>query len=176
MRTRIWAALLAVAATTLAACDSSSLTPTVPTAPSTTSGSIVQPGHYWGGFRYFYNPFGLAELRGLYTEQLAEFAPNADVVINVDSMGHWFFQDATTGCTGNGAFAPVADGTSVFTVELTIAGCDATHATLNTEFAGLATYEPAVPWEYANFGPRMWLSTRAGSAAPAAPTGFAADY
>lgn len=118
---------------------------------------------YWGGFRHFYTTFEIESLSGLYMEKLAEYSPGADVVINIDTAGRWFFQDATTGCTGNGSLAAAVDNTNVFPVQLTIAGCRPAYAALNTEFIGLATYEPPTPQEFTNYAPRMWLSTPTGT-------------
>jgi len=77
---------------------------------------------------------------GLYSEALADFAHEGDVVINVDTAGTMFFQSAHTGCTGNGLLTPHLDGaTNVYDVTLRIESCDATYAYLNTDFVGYAT-------------------------------------
>lgn len=128
---------------------------------------------YWGGFTHFYTTFQIASLSGLYTEKLAEYAPGADVVMDIDTTGRWFFQDATTGCTGNGSLVPYTDSTNVYNVQLTIAGCSSGYGTLNTQFIGFATYEPPTPTDRANYAPRMWLSTPSG--VPVAIATFATE-
>lgn len=128
---------------------------------------------YWGGFQHFYTTFQISSLSGLYTEKLAEYAPGADVVMDIDTNGRWFFQDATTGCTGNGSLVPYTDSTNVYNVQLTIAGCSSTYSRLNAQFIGFATYEPPTPQERVGYAPRMWLSTPTGT--PVAIATFAAD-
>lgn len=128
---------------------------------------------YWGGFQHFYTTFQISSLSGLYTEKLAEYAPGADVVMDIDTTGRWFFQDATTGCTGNGSLVPYTDSTNVYDVQLTIAGCSSTYARLNAQFIGFATYEPPTPQDRRDYAPRMWLSTPTGP--PVALATFAAD-
>jgi hypothetical protein len=129
---------------------------------------------YYGGMTTVSAAPDLRYLVGLYRERLAEFSPSYDATIDLDATGRFFFQDATTGCTGNGTLA--ASETNFFAVSLTIGNCSAGYRTLNTEFTGLATFEPAAPWDYWGYAPRMWLSTYPGNAAPAALATDAVAY
>jgi hypothetical protein len=111
-----------------------------------------------------------ADLAGQYTEELAEFAPDGDVIVNVDGAGHLFFQSAHSGCTGNGTLTPHLNGQfNVYDVALTIESCNAPYAYLNGAFEGLATTTPDTYWDYDSLL-RIWLSTRDGSPSQAAVT------
>jgi hypothetical protein len=118
---------------------------------------------YWGGLPGG-QVFGLATLDGLYRETLADFAAGNDVIVSLDGEGRLFFQSSATGCVGNGRLSPPFADVGIYRAELTIAGCRADRAALNAEFAGLATFETITPWDYAGFGPKLWLSAREDSA------------
>ena len=81
-----------------------------------------------------------------------------------------FFQSAETGCTGNGTIVHHESAEDLYDVTLTIAGCNNPFAYLNADFEGLSTPGSMTPWDYDGSVHRMWLSTRAGSAFPAAVT------
>jgi hypothetical protein len=100
---------------------------------------------------------------GVLTEQFAPFAKEGTVVVNVDDSGRFFFQSAATGCTGNGSFAPHADGRfAVFDVTLTIESCNAVYADFNREFQGLGTTTQSSYWDY-DSSSVMLLSTPPGT-------------
>jgi uncharacterized delta-60 repeat protein len=80
---------------------------------------------------------------GQFLESLAGFAQADDTIVTVDGAGRLFFQSPASGCVGNGTFARrppyyVFDD-YVFDVHLLIANCNASYASLNGVFEGLAT-------------------------------------
>lgn len=111
---------------------------------------------------YYVLPARLDYLTGQYREELAEFAPDGDVVMSVDGAGRIFFQSAHSACTGNGTLAPHRDGVfNVYDVTLTIDNCGGPYAYLNGEYEGLGTTSPGAYWDY-DSSLRIWLSKRAG--------------
>jgi hypothetical protein len=126
----------------------------------------VQLG-YWGG-RGGFDPN--SSIQGLYDVHQVEFARAGPVVMSIDRDGRMFFQSAETGCTGNGTIVHHEGAEDLYDVTLTIAGCNNPFAHLNADFEGLSTPGSMTPWDYDGSVHRMWLSTRAGSALPAAIT------
>jgi Domain of unknown function (DUF5666) len=122
---------------------------------------------YWGGRPGFDPPLNFA---GLYEIHQAEFA-QGDPVVTMNVGSRLFFQSAQTGCTGNGTMSS-HPGASVdlYDVKLTIEGCNNSFSYLNTSFEGLSTLESLTPWDYDFSTLRMWLSTPADAASPAAIT------
>ena len=118
---------------------------------------------YWGGVPESHG-HSLSILEGLYRETLADFAAADDVIVSGDSEGRLFFQSSATGCIGNGLLSQAFDGVNMYRAELTIASCRGDFAPLNTELVGLATLEFSTPWDLVEFGPKLWLSARDGSA------------
>ena len=121
----------------------------------------------WDNF--YVLPARLQNVAGQYEEELAEFASDGDVIMNVDGTGRLFFQSAHSACTGNGTLAPHLDGAfNVYDVTLIIGGCNETYAYLNGEYEGLATTSASNYWAY-DSSLRTWLSKRAdGRSQPAA--------
>jgi hypothetical protein len=90
------------------------------------------------------------------------------MIINVNSMGYLFFQNADSGCVGNGVLTPHLDGEfNVYDVTLTIANCE--NASLNAEFEGMATRSVGEPSGWGDWL-LMWLSTPEGAPSPGAMT------
>jgi len=119
---------------------------------------------------YYVLPARLGHLTGLYQEELAEFAPDGDLIMSVDEAGRIFFQSAHSACTGNGTLAPHRDGVfNVYDVTLTLANCGGPYAHLNGEYEGLGTTSPGAYWDY-DSSLRTWLSKRAGG--PEQPAAF----
>lgn len=84
----------------------------------------------------------------VYVEQLAPFAQADDVVINY-AQGQLSFENAATGCTGEGRLSPHDDGQfDVFDIVLLIDGCNAPYDGLNGELQGLATVTQSGLWDY----------------------------
>lgn len=109
---------------------------------------------------YYVTPARAEYLAGQYEEELAEFAPAGDVLMNIDTSGRLFFQSPRSACTGNAILAPHLDGTfNVYDVLLTIQGCNETYAYLDGEYEGLATTSPSSYWDYDSLL-RAWLSKR----------------
>jgi hypothetical protein len=124
---------------------------------------------YWGGRPHLDPASSLQTLQGTYEELVAEFADGGGVLITVDSVGRLFFQSPITGCIGNGTLSVDGDAAAnLYDVALTIAGCAAPYVALNNEFTGLSTFEPTAPWDYGLNVHKMWLSTSATAASPAA--------
>ena len=124
---------------------------------------------YWGGRPHLDAGSSLQTLQGTYEELVAEFAEGGGVLITVDSGGRIFFQSPITSCIGNGTLSVDGDAAAnLYDVALTIAGCAAPYAALNNEFTGLSTFEPTTPWDYGLNIHKMWLSTSAAAASPAA--------
>ena len=84
---------------------------------------------------------------------------------SIDPDGAVFFQSSTTGCTGNGRLTPSGEG-RVYSVELSIGNCNSEFGRLNTDLAGLASYEGIDAWGGQTL--RFLLSTPEGSLAPVA--------
>jgi len=102
----------------------------------------------WSGY-YESNSSNNVRPSGAFKEELAEFARDGDVVISIDGAGALFFQGAASGCTGNGSLTPHGDGRYyVFDITLTIENCNGDYASLNTEYAGLATETQNGKWDY----------------------------
>jgi hypothetical protein len=109
---------------------------------------------------YYVLPARVEHLAGQYEEELAEFAPDGDVLMNIDSAGRLFFQSPHSACAGNATLAPHLDGAfNVYDVALTIEGCNETYAYLDGEYEGLATTSPSGYWDYDSLL-RAWLSKR----------------
>ena len=143
---------------------------------ATANGEEIWPLHigYWGGRAGFDPAFALADLQGLYELHQAEFAQSGSVMMSVDSEGRLFFQSAQTGCTGNGAISRHLDrAANLYDVQLKIEDCNDSFGYLNTDFEGLSTLESMTPWDYDFSVQRMWVSTTAGAASPAAITVWA---
>jgi hypothetical protein len=129
---------------------------------------------YWGG-RAGFDPNRL-NLAGVLKMHQAEFTQGLTVMMTIGAGYRLFFQSPETGCTGNGEIGWHGDGSlDVYDVTLTIGGCNAAFAYLNSDFEGLATVESIVPWDYDYSVLRMWVSARAGAAIPAAITLWASD-
>lgn len=103
-----------------------------------------------GGWSIYYPLSAAREYpRGLFSEHLAVFDASDAIVINLDGAGRLFFQSPWSGCTGNGALRPHADGrVYVFDVDLVIENCAASYAHLNRAFEGLATETQDNYWGY----------------------------
>jgi hypothetical protein len=98
---------------------------------------------------YYRNKASPDGLSGVYENQLAQFASADNIIIRVDDSRRLFFQDGTSGCTGNGTASPYLDGAyNLFEVRLTVENCDAEHAVLNTEYFGLAAETQNGYWDY----------------------------
>jgi hypothetical protein len=79
------------------------------------------------------------------------------MVLTIDDDGRAFFQSGYL-CTGNGTFAPLGDGNAnVFTVEMSIAGCDYPYIHYDGEYKGLATISASDYWAY-DANVRIWLA------------------
>ncbi|MEN8260756.1 MAG: hypothetical protein ABFS02_09260 [Pseudomonadota bacterium] len=132
---------------------------------------------FFGGLppgAYYDLPADMGYVQGLYKEQLAEFAEQDDMIIDVSLAGELFFQSPRSGCTGNGTITPHLDGAfSVYDVNLTIENCTANNAYLNGGFQGLAVHAPTTPWDYSPGWLRMFLSSTEGMPTEAAVTMWA---
>jgi hypothetical protein len=129
---------------------------------------VLEPWHL-----YYDMPTKQGDLRGAWTELMAEFVADGEAIISVDNLGNLFFQSAETGCTGNGSVAPHLDGRfTVHDLALTVASCGGVYAYLNGEYQGLATLSPTNYWGY-DAALRAWLTKESGSASPAAMTMWA---
>jgi hypothetical protein len=89
-------------------------------------------------------PARLQDLAGQYTEAVAVFARNGNVVLTIDGNGQAFFQSPWS-CTGNGTFAPHGSGdVNVFDVTMSIDLCMFPDSSLlNGDYQGLATLSPS---------------------------------
>jgi hypothetical protein len=105
-------------------------------------------------------PASLERLAGQYAEELAPFATDPDMVVNIDRNGAMFFQSAASGCTGNGTVTPHGDSSSnVYDVVLVIEGCNDPHSKWNGTHDGLATTSPSDYWSYDTLL-RIWFANR----------------
>jgi hypothetical protein len=110
---------------------------------------------------YYRQPARSGYPAGQYREELAEFATEGDVIVNIDQDGRLFLQSAHSACIGNGSLSPHGDGAfNVYDVRLTLEGCGGPYGHLNGEYGGLATTSPGAYWDY-DFRLRTWLSKRA---------------
>ena len=109
---------------------------------------------------YYTVPASLEQLAGQYAEELAPFAPDGDVVVNIEENGQMFFQSAATGCIGNGTVHPHLDSAfNVFDVVLHIDGCRDEHRKWNGTHDGLGTTSPSNYWAYDTLL-RIWFTNR----------------
>jgi hypothetical protein len=125
----------------------------------------VGGNHFFGYDPYRQEAYGGPT--GQFREMLAGFAQADDTIVTIDVAGRLFFQSPASGCVGNGTLARrpphyVFDD-YVFDVNLLIANCNASYASLNGVFEGLATItgdnlEPCRDWLL------MFLSAPVGSA------------
>jgi len=110
---------------------------------------------------------------GTYIEAFARFTWDGDVAIAIDETGRLFFQSAESGCVGNGALVPHADGHRyVFDVRLVIDNCNAVYAAYNREYTGLSTNTQDGAWSYDDWL-IMFLSAVDDSGAPVGVTTIA---
>jgi hypothetical protein len=126
---------------------------------------------YWGG-RPGFDPTWFSNLAGAYRLHQAEFVEPGTVYMIVYSDGRLFFQSAESGCIGNGALTPYDRNphANLYSVALTIDGCNDSFRHLNANFEGLSSLESADPWAYDFSVLGLWVSTPRGVTRPAAIT------
>lgn len=108
---------------------------------------------------YYESGANVASLAGTYREELAPFTQGGNVIISIDGAARLFFQDAISGCTGNGVLGQHLDGAfDVFDVALTIENCSADFDFLNSSnfqnsdgYSGLAIETQNGYWDYDNW-------------------------
>ena len=104
---------------------------------SSTSGSVSLAYNQWS----YVGPGGasLAIVSGNYTDQ------SSGDVVSITSGGVVTWQDATTGCVGNGTISVTISTNSVYQVQFSYENCQGQYATLNgAQFTGLAALNTSV--------------------------------
>ena len=126
-------------------------------------GAITGHGETWitdlTSWSAMYNlPARLSDLRGQYAEEYSSFSPPG-FILTIDEDGRAFFQ-SSWGCTGNGMFVPLGNGSAdVFSVTMSVANCVGIPMfLLNAVYRGLATISPSDYWGY-DTNLRIWLTT-----------------
>jgi hypothetical protein len=103
---------------------------------SSTSGSVSLTFNNWS---YASGTASLAAVSGNYTDEAS-----GDVV-SITSAGDVTWQDATTGCVGNGTITVTNPNNSVYQVQFSYENCQGQYATLNgAQFTGLAALNTSV--------------------------------
>jgi hypothetical protein len=103
---------------------------------SSTSGSVSLTFNNWS---YSGGTASLATVSGNYTDQ------SSGDVVSVTSAGDVTWQDATTGCVGNGTIAVTNPNNSVYQVQFSYESCQGQYASLNGgQFTGLAALNTSV--------------------------------
>ena len=101
---------------------------------SSTSGSVSLTFNNWS-----YAPSSLAIVSGNYTDQ------SSGDVVSITSAGDVTWQDATTGCVGNGTISVTNTNNSVYQVQFSYENCQGQYASLNGgQFTGLAALNTSV--------------------------------
>ena len=104
---------------------------------SSTSGSVSLTFNNWS----YVGVAGasLAAVSGNYTDQ------SSGDVVSITSAGDVTWQDATTGCVGNGTITVTEPNNSVYQVQFSYENCQGQYATLNgAQFTGLAALNTSV--------------------------------
>jgi hypothetical protein len=103
---------------------------------TSTSGSVSLTFNNWS---YAGGTASLATVSGNYTDQ------SSGDVVSITSAGDVTWQDATTGCVGNGTISVTNPNNSVYQVQFSYANCQGQYASLNGgQFTGLAALNPSV--------------------------------
>ncbi|HSD68404.1 MAG TPA: hypothetical protein VLB07_02570 [Woeseiaceae bacterium] len=125
---------------------------------------------------YYRSRANVAYVAGTYVEVLAPFVQDDEVIVAIDATGGLFFQDAASGCTGNGSLRPHLDGGFyVFDVALTIGNCNSDYDYLNSDaYVGLATETQNNYWGYDSW--MLLIVAAPGWESPAAITMYANRY
>jgi hypothetical protein len=103
---------------------------------SSTSGSVSLAFNQWS---YAGGTASLATVSGNYTDQ------SSGDVVSITSAGDVTWQDATTGCVGNGTISVTNPNNSVYQVQFSYENCQGQYASLNGgQFTGLAALNTSV--------------------------------
>jgi hypothetical protein len=103
---------------------------------SSTSGSVSLAFNNWS---YASGTASLATVSGNYTDQ------SSGDVVSITSAGDVTWQDATTGCVGNGTISVTNPNNSVYQVQFSYENCQGQYASLNGgQFIGLAALNTSV--------------------------------
>lgn len=76
---------------------------------------------------------------GIYHGAFVRVSDQQELIVDIDRDGRLFFQDAMSGCTGNGSVRSRENGAGiVFDIDFSVAACAAPFEDLNTDYSGLA--------------------------------------